>query len=70
MAVISFPFSGVRLSGEDAEKFQRWMRYGQPTESAKATFARADRLRRISERHGGEIPMRLDSKTGKYVPVE
>ncbi|MCY4048698.1 MAG: hypothetical protein OXF24_03835 [Hyphomicrobiales bacterium] len=70
MAVISEPFGGVRLSGEDAEKFQRWIRYGQPTESAKATFARVDKLRKISEKHGGEIPMRFDSETGRYVPVE
>lgn len=70
MAVISEPFGGVRLSDEDAKKFQRWVRFGQPTEAAKATFARTDKLRKISEKHGGQIPMRLDPKTGKYVPAE
>ena len=70
MAVISEPFGGVKLSGEDAKKFQHWMLHGQPTRAAKATFARVDKLRKISEKHGGEIPMRFDPKTGKYVPVE
>lgn len=70
MAVISEPFGSVRLSGEDAKKFRHRMRYGRPTKITKAAFARADKLRKISEKHRGEIPMRLDAKTGKYVPAE
>lgn len=70
MPVESSPFSSVRLSGDDAKKFRHWVRYGRPGKATKEAFARADKLRKISEKHGGEIPMRFDSETGKYVPVE
>ena len=65
MAIYSNPFGGVRLTGEDAEKFLRQVRYGRPNAAAKATAARAKIMGEKFRKHGGVIPMRLDPKTGK-----
>ena len=41
MAVYSDTFGGLHLTGEDAAKFQRQVRYGRPSPAAKALAARA-----------------------------
>lgn len=66
MAIYSNPFGGVRLTGEDAKKFLRQVRYGRPNAAVKATKARIDIMDEKFRKHGGEIPMRLDPKTGKF----
>ena len=70
MAIYSNPFGGVRLTGEDDEKFLRQVRYGRPNAAAKATAARGKILGEKFRKYGGRIPMRLDPKTGKYIPVD
>ncbi|MEJ1381605.1 MAG: hypothetical protein RPT95_11700 [Candidatus Sedimenticola sp. (ex Thyasira tokunagai)] len=39
MSVKTTVFGGVRLSGEDAEKFMRQVTYGRPKEAAKEAYA-------------------------------
>ena len=65
MAIYSNPFGGVRLTGEDAEKFLRQVRYGRPNAAAKATAARVKVMREKMREHGGVVRMRVDPKTGK-----
>ncbi len=40
MGVKSTTFGGVRLSGQDADKFQNQVTYGRPKKSAKEAAAR------------------------------
>lgn len=65
MAIYSNPFGSVRLTGEDAEKFLRQVRYGRPNAAVKATKARVDIMDKKFREHGGVVRMRVDPKTGK-----
>lgn len=44
MAVHSDTFGGLHLTGEDAEKFRRQVRYGRPSAGAKAAVERGRAL--------------------------
>lgn len=70
MAIYSNPFGSIRLTGEDAEKFLRQVRYGRPNAAAKETFAGAKKMGEQFRKHGDEIPMRLNPKTGKVAFVD
>ena len=67
MAIHSNPFGGVHLTGKDAEKFLRQVRYGRPNAAVKATAAEAKEMDEKFRKHGGRVPLRLDPKTGKYI---
>lgn len=40
MSVRSTTFGSVRLSGEDADKFEKQVKYGRPKKAARETYAR------------------------------
>ncbi len=44
MAIVSESFGGLRLSGDDAKKFQRQFTYGRSSVSVKAMTERGNRL--------------------------
>src|SRR2546428_703589 len=44
MAIRSDTFGGVVLTGSDAAKFERQIKYGRPHPAAKETLARGDTL--------------------------
>ena len=46
MAVISDTFGGLRLTGEDARKFERQVRYGRANRNAIETARRGSELAR------------------------
>lgn len=52
MAVHSDTFGGLHLTGEDAEKFRRQVRYGRPSEAAKASVKRAREMAAEMTRNG------------------
>lgn len=52
MAVHSNTFGGLRLSGEDAQKFRNQFRYGRPSDVAKATAANGRVLAKAFMKNG------------------
>lgn len=44
MAIRSEPFSGVILSGDDIQKFERQIDAIEPTQAARESFARGNEL--------------------------
>lgn len=52
MSIKSSTFGGVRLSGEDAEKFRKQVAHGRPKKAAKESAKRGESLLREFNENG------------------
>jgi len=52
MSVRTTVFGAVRLSGEDAQKFKKQVKYGRSNRAARDTLERGSKLLSVYQKHG------------------
>ncbi len=69
MPIKSRPLGGVILTDKDWDRFVSQTKDAKPDKELAAVIREGRKLLDIYKKNGGVVPMRIDSNTGKYIPV-